>query len=79
MPHVSMASSIHAPNKKPAEAGFFGGIHCLRHTFCSHLVQAGVPLRTFQVLASHSPIKITQNYAHHSPSTLRARIIGLSL
>ena len=46
-----------------------GHIHCLRHTYCSHLVQAGVPLRTVQVLAGHASSRTTERYAHLAPST----------
>ena len=48
-----------------------GSLHTMRHTYCSHLVMAGVPLRTVQKLAGHSTIKITENYAHLSPDHLR--------
>lgn len=41
--------------------------HALRHTFCSHLVAAGVPLRIVQVLAGHSTYAVTERYAHLSP------------
>lgn len=41
-----------------------GSIHCLRHTFISHLVQRGVPLRAVQLLAGHSSIAITEGYSH---------------
>lgn len=40
-----------------------GWLHMLGHTFCSHLVMRGVPLRTVQVLAGHSTIQITEGSA----------------
>lgn len=49
------------------EAKIGGHLHMLRHTFCSHLVMAGVPLRTVQVLAGHSSYSITERYAHLAP------------
>ena len=40
--------------------------HCLRHTFCSRLVMAGVDIRTVQVLARHKEIRMTLRYSHLS-------------
>ncbi len=41
--------------------------HNNRHTFCSWLAIAGVPLRTIQELAGHKTIAMTARYAHLSP------------
>jgi integrase len=41
--------------------------HCNRHTFCSWLAIAGVPLKTIQELAGHKTISITAQYAHLCP------------
>lgn len=40
--------------------------HCLRHTFCSRLVMAGVPIKTVQDLMGHKTIQMTARYAHLS-------------
>ncbi len=59
--------------------GGAGSLHSLRHTFCSHLVMAGTPLRTVQVLAGHSTVAITEKYAHLSPEYLTKSVEVLDL
>lgn len=44
--------------------------HCLRHTFCSRLVMAGVNLKVVQELAGHKSITMTARYAHLAPQHL---------
>ncbi|HFK2946624.1 TPA: tyrosine-type recombinase/integrase [Stenotrophomonas maltophilia] len=49
-------------------AGVGGHLHRLRHTFCAHLVMAGVPLRRVQLLAGHADYATTEKYyAHLTP------------
>ena len=42
--------------------------HCLRHTYASRLVMAGVGLRDVQELMGHKTIAMTCRYAHLAPS-----------
>jgi len=48
--------------------GLPGTAHWLRHTFCTHLAQAGVPAYTICKLAGHSSVAVTEIYMHHAPA-----------
>ena len=50
------------------------GVHTLRHTFCSHLAMAGVPVATIRDLAGHSSVAITNDYMHLAPTAERCAI-----
>jgi integrase len=54
-----------------------GGIHLLRHTFCSHLAAAGAPAKAIQELAGHTDISTTQRYMHLSPGDRNAAMGAL--
>ncbi len=45
-------------------------LHCLRHTFASELLSAGMPLESLQILMGHNNIEVTRRYARLTNSAL---------
>jgi site-specific recombinase XerD len=52
--------------------------HCLRHTFASRLVMAGVDIRTVQELMGHKCIAMTVRYSHLAPTHQLAAVERLT-
>jgi len=53
-------------------AGLAGGVHTTRHTYASHALAAGLPLRTLADVMGHTTTKVTELYAHMMPGHLDA-------
>jgi integrase/recombinase XerD len=62
--------SIYEKAREKAGVKKGSGIHTLRHSFATHLLEAGYDIRKIQVLMGHSKLSTTMIYLHVSRETL---------
>jgi site-specific recombinase XerD len=61
---VATAQKVFDRAKERAGVQHGNGIHCLRHSFATHLMEAGVPVPVIQRLMGHASLSTTAKYLH---------------
>jgi site-specific recombinase XerD len=73
------ASRIYQVAKKRAGIQKAGGIHTLRHSFATHLLESGIDVVSIQRLLGHARVETTAHYLHVTPQRVGPQASPLDL
>lgn len=76
---LKTAQRIYCAAREKAGLGREGGIHSLRHSFATHLLESGVDIHTIQCLLGHGHVSTTTRYFHLAHHKLTGAISPLEL
>lgn len=73
------AGRIYQAAKRRAGIHKAGGIHTLRHSFATHLLESGVDVVSIQRLLGHARVETTAHYLHVTPQRVGTQASPLDL
>lgn len=76
---IKVAQRIYGAARDKAGLGRNGGIHTLRHSFATHLLESGVDIHTIQRLLGHGHVSTTMRYFHLAQNKLTGTASPLEL